>query len=60
MNYVYTGTKSAPKTITLRGVKFPTGEAVVINDPALAAKLDGLDYFEKVAEPEVVEDAQDA
>ena len=41
-NYTYTG---MDPSITLRGVTFPAGEAVEIDDPAFESKLDALPYF---------------
>ncbi len=44
MKYKYTGDGE----ITLRDVTFHKNRAKVVDDPALARKLDNLPYFERV------------
>ena len=41
--YIYTGDD---ESITIRSVHFPQGKAVAVDNADLAAKLDGLSYFE--------------
>lgn len=55
--------------VTIRGVDFPKGEAVAVEDANLAAKLDAMPEFEKAKakkapkpavteEPEIVQDEE--
>jgi hypothetical protein len=44
MKYTFTGDQSE---ITLRGVTFPKGKAVDVEDEALRRKIDALPYFEQ-------------
>lgn len=57
----------AVETKTVRGVDFPTGKKVLVEDPSLALKLRGMDGFEEVegeadveAEPEASAEAPKA
>lgn len=46
--FVYLGTDASPDEIAFRGVTFPTGEAVAVEDPSLAEKIGNLPYFERM------------
>lgn len=45
MKFKYTGDQDE---ITIRGVTFPQGKPVTVDDDALALKICVLDYFEEV------------
>lgn len=45
MKYKFTGDQDE---ITIRGVTFPKGKPVTVEDDLLAQKIGALDYFEEV------------
>jgi hypothetical protein len=45
MKFKYTGDEAS---VTLRGVAFPKGKTVKVDDASLAAKIDALPHFQKV------------
>ena len=48
MKFRYLGTDTEPEAVTIRGVEFPKGKAVAVDDIDLAIKLEALPYFREV------------
>ena len=53
--YTYTG---MDPSISLRGIVFPQGEAIEVDDPAFEAKLDALPYFSSDKPESAIKPAQ--